>query len=199
MIRFNCPNCMKSFKASDDKAGSAVRCKECGQPFLVPGSPPAPVPVQFQAPVAKPFVPQQVLVSPPPPPLPSSDLWHYTMNGVQQPPTSEPALRQMLALGQLKPADMAWKPGMPSWVPAGNLFNAESPPPLPEPTTLHQRPVKEKRATIGVVLLVVLVLAIVLLVGNAVREAMNSMAESDKKKAAEPGIDQRIKEAAGGK
>lgn len=130
-ISFNCPSCMKALKVRDEYAGRSSKCPRCGQSVFVPGSPPVAALAQFQAPVAKPFVPQPVLVSLSPPPLPSSDLWHYTMNGVQQPPTSEQALRQMLAVGQLHPSEMAWKPGMASWVPASGLFAEESPPPLP--------------------------------------------------------------------
>lgn len=35
-IEFNCPNCQKFLKTSDEKAGRQAKCPECGQTIVVP-------------------------------------------------------------------------------------------------------------------------------------------------------------------
>jgi GYF domain 2/Domain of unknown function (DUF4234) len=48
--------------------------------------------------------------------------WFYTVNGQQSPnPASDAQLKQMATAGQLQPADMIWKEGMPNWVAASTL------------------------------------------------------------------------------
>jgi hypothetical protein len=66
--------------------------------------------------------------------------WYFAQAGQQQGPFPESTLRQMLASGQLSPADVVWRQGMPQWVAAGSvpgLLPAQSgpgmapPPPFP--------------------------------------------------------------------
>jgi ribosomal protein S27E len=36
-IRIQCPKCRRAVSASDDEAGTSMRCPTCGTPFAVPG------------------------------------------------------------------------------------------------------------------------------------------------------------------
>jgi hypothetical protein len=62
--------------------------------------------------------------------------WYFAQAGQQQGPFPESTLRQMLASGQLSPADVVWRPGMPQWAPAGSvpgLMPAQAAPVTPPP------------------------------------------------------------------
>ena len=48
--------------------------------------------------------------------------WFYTVNGQQSPNSASDAqIKQMVTSGQLAPADMVWKDGMATWVPAHTI------------------------------------------------------------------------------
>jgi len=47
--------------------------------------------------------------------------WYFARAGQQQGPFPESTLRQLLATGQLSPADAVWRQGMPQWAPAGSV------------------------------------------------------------------------------
>lgn len=66
--------------------------------------------------------------------------WYYARNGQRFGPVEETELQRLAGSGQLGPADLTWKPGMPSWTRAGEvpelapLFRpaaAPAPPPPP--------------------------------------------------------------------
>jgi GYF domain 2 len=44
-----------------------------------------------------------------------SRLWHYVQNGKAEGPVPEEQLRAQIATGSLKPTDLVWREGMPSW------------------------------------------------------------------------------------
>jgi DNA-directed RNA polymerase subunit RPC12/RpoP len=71
---------------------------------------------------------------PPPAPIATMPLWHYSVNGKQCAPVSEESLKQLAITGQLRRTDLVWKAGMPSWAPAGNvreIFAPAAPPSAP--------------------------------------------------------------------
>ncbi len=47
--------------------------------------------------------------------------WYFARGGQQQGPFPESTLRQLLATGELSPADAVWRQGMPQWVAAGSV------------------------------------------------------------------------------
>ena len=47
--------------------------------------------------------------------------WYVGRNGQQSGPFSQQQLRQMAVAGQLSPADLLWKEGMPNWVPCSSV------------------------------------------------------------------------------
>jgi hypothetical protein len=48
--------------------------------------------------------------------------WHYTQNGQPaEAPVNDLQLKQLAVSGQLKPEDLVWKEGMPSWAPARSI------------------------------------------------------------------------------
>lgn len=67
--------------------------------------------------------------------------WYYARNGQRFGPVEEDEIHRLAGAGQLGPADLTWKPGMPSWRPAGEvpelafLFRSRpaAPPPPPAP------------------------------------------------------------------
>ncbi|MGI0133753.1 MAG: DUF4339 domain-containing protein [Candidatus Micrarchaeaceae archaeon] len=95
--------------------------------------------------------------------------WYYSRNGQQHGPISEAELKQLAAVGKLKPTDMIWQEGMDNWVSAGSvkgLFLAaqapeakKAPPPLPE----FEKPPSRSFAKVGTKPLKLRILWIVLL------------------------------------
>ena len=64
--------------------------------------------------------------------------WSYIQNGQQSGPVAWSHLQQLVASGRLRPADLVWTNGMPSWAAAGSIPNlfpptpaASSPPSVP--------------------------------------------------------------------
>ncbi len=66
--------------------------------------------------------------------------WFYGKSGQQLGPVSEQSLRELVASGGLAAADLVWRQGMPSWVPAASVpglmpaapaYSAAAPPPIP--------------------------------------------------------------------
>lgn len=47
--------------------------------------------------------------------------WYYAAGGQQQGPVAVEVLRQLLAMGQLQPADLVWRQGMANWQPAASI------------------------------------------------------------------------------
>jgi hypothetical protein len=45
-----------------------------------------------------------------------ADLWYYTSEGRQMEPVSTAEIQHLARQGLLKPTDMVWREGMPSWV-----------------------------------------------------------------------------------
>jgi hypothetical protein len=85
--------------------------------------------------------PARGTASPPPPPPTANETveWHYFSGGQQCGPVSWTQLRELAVSGRLRPAEMVWKHGMPSWAAAGSIPNlfpspaAVSPSPIPPP------------------------------------------------------------------
>lgn len=85
-------------------------------------------------------------VAEPAPGAAQSGQWHIGRDGEQAGPFSPEAIQAMIARGEIKPADMAWREGMAEWRPIGELadFAASFPPrppgappapsPFPSPT-----------------------------------------------------------------
>lgn len=63
--------------------------------------------------------------------------WYYARNGQRFGPVEESEIQRLAGEGQLGPADLTWKPGMPSWRRAGevpelsSLFRPAAPVPPP--------------------------------------------------------------------
>ena len=51
----------------------------------------------------------------------ADDAWYYAQNNQQLGPVKLDALRQMVAGGQVAPADLVWTQGMPQWLPARSV------------------------------------------------------------------------------
>lgn len=47
--------------------------------------------------------------------------WYYATGGQQQGPVDAEVLRQLMAMGQLQPADLVWRQGMENWQPAASI------------------------------------------------------------------------------
>jgi antitoxin component YwqK of YwqJK toxin-antitoxin module len=47
--------------------------------------------------------------------------WHYSKNGKRFGPVSVQRLKELAARGEIGPADLVWKEGMPQWVPASKI------------------------------------------------------------------------------
>jgi type IV pilus assembly protein PilA len=65
-------------------------------------------------------------------------MYHVAVNGVQQGPLNEAELRERIARGELKAADLCWQPGWPEWRKLGDALPdafaapaVAAPPPLP--------------------------------------------------------------------
>lgn len=78
-------------------------------------------------------------------------------NGEQTGPYSEPAVQQMLTKGELRSKDMAWRKGLPAWIPLGEVMNPgteklNSPPPTMQvsgvnaPTPVKNAPTAKQKA-----------------------------------------------------
>ena len=65
-----------------------------------------------------------------PPPPPAEDLFHVAKGGQQQGPYTKSVIRQLVAGGVLSSDDLAWKEGMPEWMPLGRMM-ADLPRPSP--------------------------------------------------------------------
>src|SRR4051812_34881498 len=62
--------------------------------------------------------------------------WYYSQGGQQVGPVTSEQLKGLAASGQITPADLVWKDGMPEWTPAARvkgLFAAAPVPSLPQP------------------------------------------------------------------
>ncbi len=71
--------------------------------------------------------------------------WYYIIGGQQFGPVSPSILKELAAKGELKPADLVWRPGLPSWVPARKvrgIFPPSPPEPPPEADTRGPEPEK---------------------------------------------------------
>jgi len=103
--------------------------------------------------------PEQDLPAPPPPttmapkasqppPIPPEETFHVAKGGRQEGPYTKSALRQLAAAGVVSSEDLAWKEGMPEWMPLGRLM-ADLPRPAPPPpfTQSPGHPVPPTRQT----------------------------------------------------
>src|SRR5262249_53475118 len=48
-----------------------------------------------------------------------TEQWYYASGSQQLGPVSTEVLRRLAETGELRPADLGWKEGMPNWTPAG--------------------------------------------------------------------------------
>lgn len=71
------------------------------------------------APTTPPATMPPTMPSAAPPPLPTSEVWHVSMNGQQSPPLQLAQVHQYIQSGQVTTATMVWKTGMANWVAAG--------------------------------------------------------------------------------
>ncbi len=130
MPTISCPHCSSVMKADDRFAGKKAKCGKCGNSFAIPAN--------FSNPV---LTEKEVLGTPE---LVRADRaavadgeWHYARDGQRLGPISILKLKELAVSGTLGPGDLVWKPGMPDWVPAGQvrgLIERNSPPPLPPAT-----------------------------------------------------------------
>jgi arsenate reductase-like glutaredoxin family protein len=78
-------------------------------------------------------------MSSPPPPMPSADVWHYSINGQASQPLNWAQFQHAIQTGQVNATTMVWKTGMPAWAVAaqvpelGAFFRQHAPPPMPGP------------------------------------------------------------------
>jgi hypothetical protein len=64
--------------------------------------------------------------------------WYYSKNGTQLGPVAQGELISKLASGEVSPADLVWKDGMPDWVPASQVAELRQnmpAPPTPYPAS----------------------------------------------------------------
>jgi len=64
-----------------------------------------------------------------PPPIPPEEMFHVAKGGRQEGPFTKSALRQLAVAGVVSSEDLAWREGMPEWMPLGRLMAD-----LPRPT-----------------------------------------------------------------
>lgn len=57
--------------------------------------------------------------------------WYYTMGGQQQGPVPLEHLKQWLASGQIQPAELVWREGMPNWIAAQQVPELQGIAPAP--------------------------------------------------------------------
>jgi arsenate reductase-like glutaredoxin family protein len=75
----------------------------------------------------------------PPPPMPTADVWHYSIQGQASPPLNWAQFQHAIQTGQVNATTMVWKTGMPAWVAAAQVpelvayFRQNTPPPMPGP------------------------------------------------------------------
>jgi len=73
-------------------------------------------------------------MSSPPPPMPPTDVWHYSIQGQASQPLNWAQFQHAIQAGQVTAATMVWKTGMPAWAAASQVpelmgyFRHHSPP-----------------------------------------------------------------------
>jgi uncharacterized RDD family membrane protein YckC len=67
-----------------------------------------------------------------------SEQWFYAQSGQQKGPVSGEALRELIASGQLRPADLVWREGMANWTALGSVPELTPPPPAAVPSVAQQ-------------------------------------------------------------
>jgi hypothetical protein len=75
--------------------------------------------------------------------------WYYSEAGQKRGPVSSAILKEMVAMGDLKPETLIWKDGLSEWVPAQKvkgLFPKDAPP-VPPPIREPEPPIKIKAET----------------------------------------------------
>lgn len=65
--------------------------------------------------------------------------WYYSQGGQQHGPVAQDELVRLAQSGSIKPADMLWTNGMPSWAQAASVPGLFPPPPLNKPPQPEQR------------------------------------------------------------
>jgi hypothetical protein len=71
--------------------------------------------------------------------------WYFARNDEQRGPHSSAELKELAAIGDLRPTDLVWREGMPEWVPANKvkgLFAESVPPPVPRHSPRPEIPVR---------------------------------------------------------
>lgn len=74
---------------------------------------------------------------PTPPPLPGGAQYFFALNGKQEGPFDLAQITTMIGSGNIDKTTLAWKNGMPDWLPAfevsglQSLFISNTPPPIP--------------------------------------------------------------------
>ena len=139
-VTFVCPACRDTINAPPSLEGEAYPCPKCRaavECWPAPINPPASAPASPAAPAA-PGSPTSVRIVPPPP---EPAVWHYSVNGARRGPVTFGQLKSLVESAVLRPTDLLWREGMPTWVEAGtvpDLFPAgalakPAPPPFPLP------------------------------------------------------------------
>lgn len=68
--------------------------------------------------------------------------WYIARDGKQHGPLTDVEMRTFVAHSYLRPSDLIWRPGMPEWTPATQVFPAVFPAPAPaQPAPVAQQPV----------------------------------------------------------
>jgi hypothetical protein len=124
-VAFVCPACRATINAPPSLEGESYPCPKCKADVD-----------RWPSPVSSPAT---VRVVPQPPPIEKAD-WYYSVNEARRGPVTIAQLKSLVEGAALRPNDLVWREGMPSWVEAGTipeLFPASTlvkptPPPQPE-------------------------------------------------------------------
>lgn len=66
--------------------------------------------------------------------------WYYAKNGAQQGPLPTEELKTRIAMGEVSATDLAWREGMPDWLPVGQIAELKNQPPAMEAPEVSSSP-----------------------------------------------------------
>jgi len=111
-MRIRCNRCETVLNVPDSAGGQRVRCPKCGGVLMIPsnvGHEPA---SPQQDPTGAPPAPSRPPEAEPPP----LDEWYYAIGDQHVGPFPVTTFKEMLQTGRVKPDDLVWREGLPSWV-----------------------------------------------------------------------------------
>jgi hypothetical protein len=137
-VRFLCPHCHKRLRAPVEAVGRVTVCRRCNERVQVPIPFPDGVAIGLEPPVSA--GPDEDISREP-------SRYFVARDGRQRGPFHARRLKRLADTGRLRPTDLLWKRGMPTWMPAArlrNLFPEEAPgaaaPPASAPAPLPAQP-----------------------------------------------------------